>query len=128
MKKTQAQKVKEYTETLKGRLGLLTRGAKRSAKVKGFTFDISVEDVLACWLAQEGRCKYTGWEMSTITGDNRLVSIERIDNTKGYLKDNFILVCWCTNRARNTLDLEFFVEMCNAVVQHHKSAHIGDNA
>lgn len=107
--------VKKYTNTLKGRLNSLVRGAKRSAKVKGFSFEISTEDVLACWLAQEGKCCYTGWDMTTITGDNKIVSIERKDNSKGYLKDNFILVCWCANRARNTLDFNFFVEMCKAI-------------
>ncbi len=105
----------KYENSLKGRLNSLCRGARRSAKVKGFSFDIDADDLLACWIAQDGKCAYTDWEMSTITGDLRIVSIERKDNSKGYLKDNFLLVCWCVNRARNTLDFNFFVEMCKAV-------------
>ncbi len=113
--KTNSERVAKYTNTLSGRLNRLVIGAKKSAKDKGFSFAIDVDDVLACWLAQEGKCLYTGWEMTTITGDPKLVSIERKDNNIGYLKENFVLVCWCANRARNNLDFDFFVEMCYAI-------------
>ena len=117
---TNTEKVAKHTNTLAGRLNRLVIGARRSAKVKGLLFDIDKEDVLACWLHQNGKCLYTGWDMTTITGDLKLVSIERIDNSIGYLKNNFVLVCWCANRARNTLDFNFFVEMCTAISRKNK--------
>jgi hypothetical protein len=117
---TPSEKVAKHTNTLAGRLKRLVISARHSAKDKGFDFNIDVEDVLACWMAQEGKCLYTDWEMSTITGDPKVVSIERKDNNIGYLKNNFILVCWCANRARATLNIDFFIEMCKAVSNKHK--------
>ena len=117
---TSAKHSQKYVNSLKGRLKRLVTGAKRSSKERGHLFDIGEEDVLACWIAQEGKCAYTGWDMSTISGDFRVVSIERIDNSKGYLKDNFILVCWCANKARSTLPLDLFFELCKAVSSKHK--------
>jgi len=117
---TQSEKVAKHTNTLKGRLNRLVIGARKSAKDKGLAFDIDVNDVISSWIIQEGKCLYTGWDMTTITGDPKLVSIERKDNSIGYLKNNFILVCWCANRARNTLDLSFFIEMCKAISNKNK--------
>jgi hypothetical protein len=114
-KKTNAQKSLDYVNTKQGRFRNLVKGAKASATQRGHAFELTFEDVCLLWLKQRGKCAYTDWDMDCITGSNKLVSIERIDNSLGYIHKNCILVCWCVNRARNTLNIDFFIEMCKAV-------------
>jgi len=40
---------------------------------------------------------------------NTNVSIDRIDSTKGYSKDNVQLVCMAANQMKNDLSMEEFV-------------------
>ena len=114
-KQTDAQRNLQYVNTKQGRFRSLVRGAKASANKRGQVFALTYEDICLLWIEQKGKCAYTGWDMDTITGSNTVVSIERIDNTLGYLTGNCILVCWCANRARSTLDFTFFKEMCKAI-------------
>lgn len=107
--------VKRWTNTLNGRLRTLVKGARKSAKDRKQDFNICAEDIQKQWDKQKGVCLYTGWEMTTCTNDLALVSIERLDNAKGYLPENIILVCWCVNRARARMTKEDFVSMCKAV-------------
>ena len=114
-KLTDAQKSLKYVNTSAGRFRTLVKGAKASAAKRGQVFALTYEDICLLWITQNGKCAYTGWDMDYITGSNTVVSIERLDNTIGYLPSNCILVCWCANRARNNLDFTFFKEMCKAI-------------
>lgn len=113
---TDSEKYLRFVNTLHGRLSELLKGARHTAKQRQREFNLEYHDLARQWRVQKGRCVYTGWEMSTFRGDPRLVSIERVDNAVGYVPGNVILVCWCANRARNTLTIQQFVEMCEAVV------------
>jgi len=114
-KKTNAQRDLQYVSTKQGRFRSLVKGAKASATKRGQVFALTYEDICLLWIEQKGKCAYPNWDMDCITGSNTVVSIERIDNNVGYLAENCILVCWCANRARNTLDFTFFKEMCKAI-------------
>jgi hypothetical protein len=66
---------------------------------------------------QKWRCAGTNLELEFVRGGtyyggkwcNPLsCSIDRIDNSKGYTKDNVQLVTWAFNRARMNVDLEEF--------------------
>ena len=119
------QSVINYTNSFMGRLATLVKGAKASSKVehRNLEFLITRDDLLAQWQKQEGICVYTGWNMSTMTKDIRLVSIERINGDQGYVKQNILLVCWCANRARNTMLRLDFIAMCHAIASHQKQQH-----
>jgi hypothetical protein len=123
--KTTYERVQKYTNTLNGRLRTLLKGARKSAKDRRQGFSICFEDIQKQWDKQKGVCLYTGWEMTTCTNDLALVSIERLDNAKGYFPENIILVCWCVNRARARMTKEDFVSMCNAVVKNHDKQQNG---
>ena len=114
-KLTPKQRVEKYTNTSNGRFRTLVKGAKASAAQRGQVFAMTYEDICLLWITQKGKCAYTGWDMDYITNSNKVVSLERLDNTVGYITSNCILVCWCANRARNNLDFTFFKEMCKAI-------------
>jgi hypothetical protein len=70
------------------------------------------------WEEQEGKCSYTGWDMTTITKDSKLISIERKESNIGYIKSNCELVCWSVNRAKNTMKREEFIELCRTILHY----------
>ncbi len=76
--------------------------------------------------AQQGICSYTGWKMvlsETSSQYNReanarnpkRASLDRIDSTKGYIKDNVQFVCHMANVARNEYSHEQMIEFCRAI-------------
>lgn len=114
------QRIIDYTNTHKGRLKSLLKGAKASARNRHQEFNITFEDLENLWKAQSGKCLYTGWTMTTKTKDLTLVSIERKDNAIGYTKDNVVLVCWCVNRAKATMSKQDFINMVKAIANNYQ--------
>jgi hypothetical protein len=112
-----AERVLKHTNTIYGRLNRLVIGARASAKNKNYQFSINRDDLKELWDSQKGLCAYTQWEMSPMTGDEKLVSIDRIDSSKGYIKGNLQLTCWCVNRAKSTLGEIEFLKMCKSVAK-----------
>lgn len=51
------------------------------------------------------------------------VSVERIDSSLGYTKENTVLVCNAINRMKSNFEAELFYEMCKGVV-----GHLGDDS
>jgi len=86
-----------------------------------FDFDITLMDVVAIWLEQEGKCALTkielDWQGGTLQERNPLrASIDRIDVDKGYVKANIRLVCHWANNARSTYSDGLFRSMCEQTV------------
>lgn len=51
---------------------------------------------------------------------NTNVSIDRIDSSKGYTKDNIWLICSAVNFMKSNLNLEEFKQYCQAVINYKK--------
>lgn len=68
--------------------------------------------VLDLFEVQQGYCAITGIKMTHIFGNPRNISIDRIDNARGYEDGNIQLVCMAANFAKqdfsNAQMLEFF--------------------
>ena len=67
--------------------------------------EISVKYLIDLWEKQRGRCYYLNIPMST-EGDWQ-VSLERIDNSKGYTKDNVVLATLETQNSFHQFTKEF---------------------
>jgi len=70
---------------------------------KGYTNNITSDDVQTLFVKQNGECLKCGEFMKTCgygKGDKKQFSIDRIDSKKGHTKDNIQLFCWCCNRAK----------------------------
>ena len=80
--------------------------AKKRARRNHIPFAISFEDFLNHWYDHKQRygvtCRYTGATMTFIRGTGKVtptnLSIDRLDNSKGYVKHNII---FCTNHFNN---------------------------
>jgi len=69
-------------------------------------FDLDLEFLLDLLEKQNYRCALTKIRLAHQRYNPRSVSIDRIDSTKGYLKDNVQLVCIFINRAKNDYSQE----------------------
>jgi len=79
---------------------------------------ITPKELYQKWVDQEGRCAITGVEMGWSGKKGRLISgmsewdsisIDRVDQSIGYVKDNVRLVCFCINAFRGRMtDEEMF--------------------
>jgi len=120
IKITDSERVLRTTNTFSGRMNRLVIGARASAKNKGYSFNINRDDLIKIWEKQKGKCIYTLWDMSTITKDQKLVSIDRINSSIGYIPENIQLTCWCVNRAKSFMGEDDFFKMCLSISENIK--------
>ena len=87
------------------RAGRMLASAKKRAKVAGLEFSLTTDDVL--WPILFGKCQATGlpFDLSRSRGGHRAhpfaPSIDRVDSSKGYTKNNVQIVCNIHNVAKN---------------------------
>lgn len=92
---------------------------------RNLEFTISSNDLMNLLVAQNGKCALTGWELEFSrggtfgSGTNPMsCSIDRKNNTLGYMLGNVQLVCWKANKIKSDLTDQEFKELCKAVANH----------
>ena len=84
--------------------------------------NVTLQDLKELWEKQGGRCPYTGWQLvlHTSTKDkppktpNR-ASVDRIDSSRGYEKDNIQIVSMIYQFAKNSWSDADVKHFCDAV-------------
>ena len=85
---------------------------------------LSLEDIKKVWDRQNGICEHTGFVLSlpnSIMGfddtipPHKRASLDRIDNTKGYTKDNIHFVSFMSNMAKNRFDEKCVLDFIQAI-------------
>ena len=73
---------------------------------------------MALWVAQGGRCALSGIEMTWAKGKAlpTSISMDRIDQTKGYVPGNVRLLCLGVNALRGIQTDEETIAMARAIV------------
>ncbi len=110
----------------------IRRALNRIRKFKhGETTDLTNQYLKDLFDSQNGRCPISGLKLTLPTGTsgwitgNRLTvysaSLDRIDNSKGYLQGNVRFVSVMANYARNIFTDEEVIEFCRAVTEYNKS-------
>lgn len=93
------------------------RDRHRAKKFEGDV--ITFEDLQNLYESQGGNCALTGLPMYATTDESDLaVSVDRIDNSLGYVLGNVRLVCSRVNLMMSNLDDAHFTWWCRAVVNH----------
>jgi hypothetical protein len=85
--------------------------------------DISLEDLEEVWVKQNGLCSYTNLPLILATHTNprkdvpdwNLASIDRIDSSKGYVKDNIQFVSRTINYAKNDMSHEDIIKFLHFI-------------
>lgn len=105
----------------------IRRIACRASK-KGYQSDIDLSFLRDLWHFQNGICPFTGWKLilpydaekwsaDTPFGTHS-ASLDRIDNSKGYLKGNVRFVSVIFNFARNKFTDEDVIEFSKSIVSY----------
>lgn len=99
--------------------------AKSNAAVRNFDFKITLEDMQNQWEKQKGLCFYTGIPLQftkheRTPGDNFvhisvIASLDRIDSSKGYHKNNIVWTSKTVNKIKMNLPHNLFVKACEMV-------------
>lgn len=102
-------------------LSILLHGMKLRAtkcwnrsQIKGFDFDLDMEDLTGLWIRQRGRCVITGIPMSFETSSDRnprSCSVDRIRSDGGYTLNNIRLCSFWANNAMNAWGRDLLEEM-----------------
>lgn len=99
--------VKNYISTL------LNHCSKRKNK----EYNLDIQYVLDIYEQQKGICNISGVPMTYEYGAKTTnISIDRIDNNKGYVKGNIHLVCYISNVMKNQFSIKEFVEFAKKIV------------
>jgi hypothetical protein len=101
------QKIAREKEPIK----FIFKDARQHAKTKNREFTITLDDLFMVLLKQDNKCSLTSVSFSA---DNK-PSLDRIDSSKGYTKDNIQFVLKDINVMKSNLEESKFVELCNLV-------------
>lgn len=88
--------------------------------------DLTIDDLVQQWTLQSGKCPFTGWELvlpDSIAGwksgtNPKCASLDRIDSSQGYMKDNIVFVAVIYNYAKNAFKDDDVIAFCKAVANH----------
>jgi hypothetical protein len=87
----------------KHRQASMFHDAKKRAKRDGLAFDLTKEDILI-----PATCPVFGFEFTHTPGrrTDRSPSLDRINNERGYIRGNVIVVSWLANRLKSDATVE----------------------
>lgn len=77
---------------------------KQSADSRGIEFDLTLTGVRN--LLNAKRCKYTGVKLTHETNNPRQLTVDRVDNTKGYVTGNVVACARSFNLRKGELTLD----------------------
>jgi hypothetical protein len=86
--------------------------------------NLTLQEIKEVWDRQNGMCRHTGISLmlpDSIMGfdssvpPHKRASLDRIDNTKGYTKDNVHFVSYMSNLAKNKFDESCVIEFIKAI-------------
>ena len=84
----------QYRRTLRGTASTLVGGARRHARKRGLSCSLTSHDILEMLLEQRGRCAKSEVPMELLLPHSHWrMSLERLDNSKGYSRENCALIC-----------------------------------
>ena len=93
---------------------------KMKCRKRGWKFNLSSDFLVELWNKQGGKCFYTGEELTLDRlrriGDS--ASLDRIDSTRGYTKDNVVWTSRFVNTSKGQRNFDEFISFCRTVVSH----------
>lgn len=106
--------------------GSIWHRIETSAEKRGINFDISIEEAWNIFIGQDKKCALSGESISFAEDSEDLrnglntASLDRIDSSKGYTKDNVQWVHVKINYMKQWFDQNEFIELCKKVAEHAK--------
>ena len=108
----------ELIEVIRNKLNKVRNNSKSINR----EFSITVLDVMKLYDKQDGKCAVSGIPMtlySKLGAYSTGVSIDRIDSSKGYVKDNIQLVCIIVNTMKTAMSTDEFLNICKVITENN---------
>lgn len=89
----------------------------QSSKDRGLAFELSFMSYKNLMTAK--RCYYTGLPLDVVVGSRMHRTIDRLDNSKGYVKGNVVACCQAANSLKSVIEnpnLGLNLEQCLKVL------------
>ncbi len=110
-------------------LQVILNRTRRSARARNLAMDIDLEFLRSLWEAQQGCCAVSGLAFTDEPHKEAFVktpfapSVDRIDSSRGYLKENVRLVCMAANFALNQWGDDVLRRLAHGVVGTERKVH-----
>lgn len=98
--------------------GVYVSQARAGALRRGLAWELTAQDLWEKFLEQQGRCAYTGWELSFAYKTETTASLDRINNADGYVSGNVQWVHKLVNRMKSNFTEAEFLALCHGVASH----------
>lgn len=107
---------------------------KNGAKKRGIGFNITKEYMWELFIKQNRKCALSGVNLTfginiglEENKEKVTASLDRIDNTKGYIEGNVWWVHRDINWMKNTFEVNYFFKLCDDISNHNKGqCDLGD--
>lgn len=96
------------------------------AKLRTKEFNLTYEQLYELWDKQKGLCAYTKMPLNNIANHLEAASLDRIDSTKGYVKDNIQFVCTAVNRMKQEFSENDFLRFCELITNNKNKDNLQD--
>lgn len=89
------------------------------AKLRNQEYDLAVdwEYLLSLWDQQNGLCAYSKMPLFIEANHPHVVSLDRVDSSKGYVKGNLQLVSWMINKMKQDFGEKEFLQVCFKIAE-----------
>ena len=91
---------------------------KRNAESRDIEFDLDIEFINDLLVSQDFKCALSGVSIDILNTET--ASLDRIDNTKGYIIGNIQWVHKHINFMKRNHTQDYFIELCGNVYKHNK--------
>jgi len=95
---------------------------KRGAEKRGKVFEFDIKYIWEVYIRQNRKCALSGLPLDFDKDtENGMVSLDRINNNKGYIKRNIQLVHKDVNFMKYVYEQKYFINMCKLVAEKFKT-------
>jgi hypothetical protein len=116
-RKEHRDSILKYNHSYNGRFAMW----KHKAKLRKLKWGLSLTFIKKLPLI----CHYTSRKLTFAAHKDNTISLDRIDNTKGYVEGYVVLCCADINMMKNTLSLKKFVTLCGEVTSTFNRKKLG---
>jgi len=100
----------------------ILNGIKSRSRTKNLKFELTVEFLIDMFNNQNGECAISKEKMTYIRSKGRIqtnISVDKINPSLGYTKDNVQLLCVIINIMKSNLSMSELKHFCNLILKHN---------